>query len=375
MDENSPRLRILMNADPIGGVWTYGLDLASALAAAGHDVLLAINGGQPSAVQQAQLAELRGLRWAVHTGKLEWMDDPWEDVNAVGAWLQSLAIEFQPDIIHLNDYSHAALDWSAPVVVVAHSCVFTWWEAVKDETPPQRYAEYHARVSAGLRAANVVIAPTQCLLRGMRRHYKFHGPQVVIPNGRTLSDKDPGEKMPLIFSAGRIWDEAKNMTLLDVIAPELPWPVCLAGDRRHPEDGTASFSHVHTMGQLGRAEVRDIMAQAGIYAAPALYEPFGLGILEAASAGCALVLGDIPTLRELWQDAAIFIDPTRADLWIAGLRELTSSPERRQHLAQCARKRAGDYSLSGMVEDYLCVYRRLIDPVFVDASTSAPAAA
>ena len=33
---------------------------------------------------------------------------------------------------------------------------------------------------------------------------------------------------------------------------------------------------------------------------PARYEPFGLSILEAALSGCALVLGDLPSLRELW---------------------------------------------------------------------------
>ncbi len=31
---------------------------------------------------------------------------------------------------------------------------------------------------------------------------------------------------------------------------------------------------------------------------PARYEPFGLSVLEAALSGCALVLGDIPSLRE-----------------------------------------------------------------------------
>ena len=39
----------------------------------------------------------------------------------------------------------------------------------------------------------------------------------------------------------------------------------------------------------------------------ALYEPFGLAVLEAAQAGCALVLSDIPTFRELWDGAALFV--------------------------------------------------------------------
>ena len=41
----------------------------------------------------------------------------------------------------------------------------------------------------------------------------------------------------------------------------------------------------------------------------ARYEPFGLAVLEAAQAGCALVLSDIPTFRELWNGAAQFVPP------------------------------------------------------------------
>ncbi len=55
------------------------------------------------------------------------------------------------------------------------------------------------------------------------------------------------------------------------------------------------------------------MGEAAIFAHPARYEPFGLAVLEAAMAGCALVLGDIPTLRELWDGAAVFVAPGRPD--------------------------------------------------------------
>ncbi|MEB3829625.1 glycosyltransferase [Phormidium sp. CCY1219] len=56
-------------------------------------------------------------------------------------------------------------------------------------------------------------------------------------------------------------------------------------------------------------------ARAAIYAFPARYEPFGLSVLEAALSGCALVLGDIPRLREMWGDAAVFANPDVARRW------------------------------------------------------------
>jgi hypothetical protein len=38
-------------------------------------------------------------------------------------------------------------------------------------------------------------------------------------------------------------------------------------------------------------------------------EPFGLAVLEAAQAGCPLVLSDLPGFRELWDGAALFRRP------------------------------------------------------------------
>jgi glycosyltransferase involved in cell wall biosynthesis len=37
-----------------------------------------------------------------------------------------------------------------------------------------------------------------------------------------------------------------------------------------------------------------------------VYEPFGLAPLEAALCGCAVVANDIPSLREVWADSALY---------------------------------------------------------------------
>jgi glycosyltransferase involved in cell wall biosynthesis len=67
--------------------------------------------------------------------------------------------------------------------------------------------------------------------------------------------------------------------------------------------------NVRWLGALPPAEINLWHAQAAIFVAPSRYEPFGLAALEASLAGCALVLGDIPTLRELWTGAALFVPP------------------------------------------------------------------
>jgi glycosyltransferase involved in cell wall biosynthesis len=98
------------------------------------------------------------------------------------------------------------------------------------------------------------------------------------------------------------------------------------------------------------------MSRAPIFALPARYEPFGLSILEAALAGCALVLGDIPSLREHWDGVAIFVPPDDPGLLRLALRSLIDDPQLRQTLAMRARRRALGYSARRMALAYLGAY-------------------
>ena len=50
------RLRILMTADTIGGVWTFAMELCAQLCARGDRVLLAATGREPDPAQRAQAA-------------------------------------------------------------------------------------------------------------------------------------------------------------------------------------------------------------------------------------------------------------------------------------------------------------------------------
>jgi glycosyltransferase involved in cell wall biosynthesis len=102
------------------------------------------------------------------------------------------------------------------------------------------------------------------------------------------------------------------------------------------------------------------LRRAAIYAFPARYEPFGLSVLEAALSGCALVLGDLPTLRDLWEGAAIFVAPDNpGDLRLA-LEGLIDDLVLRQSLAMRARRRALLYTPRRMAAAYLEVYAGLL---------------
>ena len=165
------------------------------------------------------------------------------------------------------------------------------------------------------------------------------------------------------MAAGRIWDEGKNLRLLDEIAPSLAWPIEIAGDAAHPEQGIARLRHARPLGVIAAPQMRRHLGEAAIFAAPARYEPFGLGILEAAAAGCALVLGDIASLRESWDGAAIFLSPDDVGQWRSALARLIDDRREIGRLAAAARNRAERFSIARTADCYLALYRKLIGNV------------
>jgi glycosyltransferase involved in cell wall biosynthesis len=355
---------VLMTTDAVGGVWTYALELAGGLAAHGVQIALAVLGPAMSDAQREQAA--RSGVASVHevAGALEWMADPWRDVDAAGRALLELADELRPDVVHLNGYAHAALRWSAPTVVVAHSDVLSWWRAVHGCSAPSEWWEYAQRVRRGLRAASAVVAPTRAVLTGMHWEYgPFAGR--VVHNGRRSDWVPRRPKQPLILTAGRSWDVAKNVRALSDVATGVSWPICVAGD--DAEDVASERRGLVQLGRMPFDELAPWFARASIYASPARYEPFGLAVLEAAMCGCALVLADIPTFRELWHDAAVFVRPRDHDALRDALCSLIRYAEDREDLGRAAAQRALRYGREAMVASYLSVYETVLDHARVAA--------
>ncbi len=112
-----------MTVDPIGGVWTYALELTRALEPHGIEIVLASMGAHLTRDQYQQVLARKNVRLFESAYRLEWMDGAWDDVDRAGDWLLEIEERVHPDLIHLNGYSHAALPWNAPVLVAAHSCV------------------------------------------------------------------------------------------------------------------------------------------------------------------------------------------------------------------------------------------------------------
>jgi glycosyltransferase involved in cell wall biosynthesis len=350
-----------MTADAVGGVWIYASTLARALCRKGLQVSLVTLGPEPGKDQLEAVTGVSGLTLETTDLALEWIDPEGRDFRRAADQLAAIEDRVRPDVVHLNSYREAMSGWRAPVVVVAHSCVRSWWRACRGEEPTEpRWLAYMANVHAGLSAAERWVAPTRTFRDTITQLYQPQSAGLVIRNG--IEDHTPRtRKQPFILAAGRQWDEAKNLSMLADIAPRVPWPIQTNGPLNvgrddnprpppHKAKGSCKLSHLALL---------ETMRRASVLASPAVYEPFGLTVLEAAAANCALVLSDIASFRELWDGAALFVDARDEAEWQAVLACLTRNDALRKNLQARAAQRARRYSMKATVNAYIGLYREL----------------
>lgn len=358
-DETGRELKLFMTADSVGGVFAYALDLARGLAPHGVSTTLALLGPSPTPAQRAEAGTVPNLRLVDTHLPLDWLAEDRRAADQAAEEVATLAAYYGADIIHLNTPSLACDDYRRPVVTALHSCVASWWQAVRSGPMPADF-RWRTQVTAhGLHCADALVCPSAALAAEVERIYGRK--PAVVHNGRTA----PGEPAPVAapadfaFTAGRLWDEGKNLATLDEAAQRMKLPVVAAGSLDGPNGTRTEVAHLDALGGVDAPAVRERLGQRPVFVSTALYEPFGLGVLEAAQAGCALVLSDIASFRELWDGAALFAPPRDAEAFADAANRLADDPTLRARLGAAARSRASRYTVETMARRMMDIYAGL----------------
>lgn len=333
-------MRVLMTTDTIGGVWTFTKELSTELLSSGCAVALVSFGRMPSPAQRQWVTD-QSERWGTNfyfvasDAPLEWMDNNAEAFTTGARLLNRVAESFAAEFLLSSQYCYGALDCDIPRAVVAHSDVLSWsvncrGRELESSTWLDRYCRL---VTDGLKNADAVIAPTRWMLEALASHFALPHEARVIHNGRTLEPSASAvHRKCQGVSVGRLWDEGKNLKMLADV--QAPFPILIAGETEHQSARFSSSSpDLILLGKLAEEQVLALFRSSSVYICTSRYEPFGYAPLEAALCGCAIVANDLPSLREVWGDAAFyFSDP-------ASLTVILSELARDEHLLLDARKR------------------------------------
>jgi glycosyltransferase involved in cell wall biosynthesis len=356
-------IRLLMTADAAGGIWTYALETARALRAHGISTTLAVLGDRPSEPALRAAKAIGDLEIELTGLPLDWTAATASQVTLAGEEIAGLAGRVGADLVQLNALALAATaSFAVPTIGALHSCVATWWQAVHGNVAFPPDLDWRAKLTrAGLTRVDVAIAPSHALARQAQRIYALPRRPVVIHNGRSLPEKARLATRDIpVLTAGRLWDAGKNVAVLDRAAAHLRFRIGAAGPLQGPNGAALHLDRLDWLGTLDAVAVRDVMARSMVFVSPALYEPFGLAVLEAAQAGCALVLADIPTFRELWNGACLFVPPSDDRALAATLRTIAADTALRTRMAAAAERRAADYTIGKSVDALAALMRSLL---------------
>jgi glycogen(starch) synthase len=367
-------MRVLLTTDTVGGVWTFTKVLTEELLKRGHAVSLVGFGRLPSTDQLAwckrTAAHFVHFEYKNSSAPLEWMaanDRTYEE--GVAALLATAEI-FLPDVVHSSQFCFGALPLDVPVVVTAHSDVMSWAQACKPTglDTSAWLTRYHFLVQRGLAAADVVVAPSQWMLAALAKNFAVPSNNAVILNGiGPLTSGNDARRLQAV-SAGRFWDEGKNLSLLAEVESEVP--ILVAGEYEYADrTSRAATGAVAVLGALGEEKLLALFRTSAMYVAPSRYEPFGLAPLEAAQCGCALLLSDLPSFREIWGASASYFKDAR-DLEKL-LDEISRSEILLASMQAKALERAHGMTAERMAEGYVNLYGELVRRAKCDVGEGA----
>jgi glycogen synthase len=363
-------MHVLITSDTMNGIWTYTRELACGLIARGMRVTLVSFGEIPLPEQTTWMERLPDLHYVPTAFRLDWMQEGEQHFEEASEFLCTLVREIKPDLLHLNHLCYGALPVRLPRVVVAHGDLVTWWKAVHGRDPKESawLRWYRKVISEGVSEADAVVAPSEWMLCALRSAYGEGVRETVIHHGRNPILFNPYvKKEESVLAIGRLVDPAKQVSLLTLQRQTVP--VCIVGtETLEPRPAAVRTDVKFSDGSTGVAvrgaqtesQLRLLYSKAAMYAGTARYEPSGMTMIEAALSRCALILNDIPPLREIWGQAAVYFRTNDADSLAEAVRILSGDQQMLRSFANRAFQRAREcFNAHRMTDNYIQLYRNV----------------
>ncbi|MFG1349875.1 glycosyltransferase family 4 protein [Xanthobacter autotrophicus] len=117
---------------------------------------------------------------------------------------------------------------------------------------------------------------------------------------------------------------------------------------------------LHQLGAVPDDRLRELYAQATVYINTSFVEGFCLPILEAHTFSTPVICSDLPVLREVAGDGALFVDPHRPDDLAEAIRRVFSDGALAAQLSEAATRNAARFSWEKAARETEAVLDRVI---------------
>ena len=187
-----------------------------------------------------------------------------------------------------------------------------------------------------------------------------------------FADVDPWPAdRPIVLFLGR-HEPRKGLGVLLAALPSLPADVSVWIASDGPDTERLKVLHagdprIEWLGRLSDEEKRRRLRAADVFCAPSLHgESFGVVLLEAMAAGCAIVASDLSGYRLVARPDldGLLVPPGDPGALADAIGRVLADPIRRAELVESGRARAETFSMDGLADRYIELYERV--------STAAP---
>jgi len=178
------------------------------------------------------------------------------------------------------------------------------------------------------------IAPR--LREAVRKRYGLDGDYIF-----SLGTLEPRKNFPRLIEAYALLPDAVRRRTVLAIAGGPGWK---NEDVHETVRRRGLISRVKFLGYISEADRAPLMREALLFALPALYEGFGMPVLEAMACGTPVVTSDRGALPEVGGQAVVYVDPFRPESISRGLLSVIEIARLRANLSKAGVSRAASFS-------------------------------
>jgi glycosyltransferase involved in cell wall biosynthesis len=289
-----------------------------------------------------------------------------------------------PPALSTLDVLHAPSTVSVPPAGPGQRLVVTVHDLAFLVTPQYFPREWRALLRLGLRAAvrraDAIVTPSRNTAEDLltRTHVdpaKVH----VIPLAAGGSDGAAGDEVlsrlkvhpPYLLFVGTL-EPRKNLVRLirayrRAAATGIPHALVLAGplgwhhQHLHREIALRGPGEIVLTGEVPEPDLDPLYRFAAAFVYPALYEGFGLPVLEAMTRGVPVITSSTSSLPEVAGEAALGVDPGSVREIAAAIEAVATDPALAQKLATRGRARADRFSWDETARLTAQVYQKVLE--------------
>jgi glycosyltransferase involved in cell wall biosynthesis len=371
----------------IGIDYTAAIHQNAGIGRSVRELVRALVATEPGIPLELFVAGGRGIDLPAPPGLATFHPAPLSERNLARLWYRlNLPIPVETwtgplDLFHAADFALPPTRRGAKTIVTVHDLAF---ERHPDETMPGMLAHLRRVVPRSVQRADHIIAVSEATRRDVIELYAAPADKVtVIPHGvasrfhphssaqeiAATRAKFKLPDAPLILTVGTLQPRKNHLRLIQAFAqmPHTDATLVIAGGPGWSYDAVTREverlnlrDRVIFTGHLGDDDLIALYHASTIFAYPALYEGFGLPVLEAMACGVPVLAANTSSLPEVTASAALLVDPLDVDAIATALSQLLTDDALRASLIEKGKARAHSFTWARAAQQTWDLYERLL---------------